>query len=526
MNDHDLNTLSKADLISRIHSLTHQLAETRSAQEDAELLAETITEHATELENQLYKQNTTMSSYIQQVGKVIEAAIAVENNTFNAEHLQDVLPRTDELGLLARVFRQMVDTVKAREFQIAQAKNQLAAVLDAVPGSIAWINRQGIYIGVNRHLANLVGLAPHDFIGQSIGFSGSSPEFEQFVEQFLSSTLDSTAQEVPVWLDGRTQHYLLVAQKYDAGEGVVLVGIDISERRAAERKLAQQRNQFARFVPMEYLQFLRRDSILNVELGEHVSTNMAIMFSDIRAFTTLAERMSPQDSFNFVNHYLSIVSPAIRDRNGFIVKYMGDGIMAAFPKSADDAVAGGIAHLEQVQAFNTKQEGSDQISVGIGIHFGHVMVGIVGESGRMQGDAFSDSVNLAARLEGLTKVYGVSLLISEAVLEQLSAPIAYHIRFIDRAVVKGRHEAIAVYEVFDGEPETIRQLKHETQDNFELAISCYAEGNLLDALTYFTQVLERNPQDRTAQMYLQRVSLLLQQGLPENWDGTWQFTQK
>lgn len=535
MNQPDLNALSKAELIAHIQQLNHQfavaqeqLAEAQEQCEEAELLAETITEHATELENQLYEQNKTMSTYIQEVDTIIEAAIAVENKTFDPNQLQEAMLRTDKLGLLARVFQSMVETVQAREEQLAAAKNQLSAVLDAVPGSVAWIDSQATYIGVNRHLATLIAMQPEDFVGQTVGFSHNFLEFEQFIQQFLRSSVQATTQEIPASVQGRDRSYLLVAQKYDEGRGVVLVGIDISDRKAAERALAQQRNQFARFVPIEYLKFLRRDSWANVELGEHVSTNMAMMFSDIRAFTTMTERMRPQDSFKFVNRYLSAISPTVRDRNGFIVKYMGDGIMAAFPSSADDAVAAGIAHLARVQTFNQEQLQYNHpiIQVGVGIHFGRVMVGIVGESGRMQGDAFSDSVNLAARLEGLTKFYGVSLLISDAVLEQLQNSEQYNIRFIDRAIVKGRHEAIAVYEVFDGEDETIRGLKHETQSDFEMGITCYSKGDLSEAMHYFQLVLERNPQDRPVQLYIKRLQILLQKGIPEHWDGTWQFTEK
>ena len=141
--------------------------------------------------------------------------------------------------------------------------------------------------------------------------------------------------------------------------------------------LETQKNSFARFVPLEYLQFLRKDSILDVQLGDHVSKEMAMMFSDIRSFTTLSESMTPKESFDFVNAYLQRVSPEIRKHNGFIVKYLGDGMMAAFPEGADDAVQAGIAQLKKVQEYNwqRQEEGYLPIEIGMGIHVGHIIGG-------------------------------------------------------------------------------------------------------------------------------------------------------
>ncbi|MBD1910425.1 MULTISPECIES: adenylate/guanylate cyclase domain-containing protein [unclassified Leptolyngbya] len=292
--------------------------------------------------------------------------------------------------------------------------------------------------------------------------------------------------------------------------------------------LEVQRNSFSRFFPSEYLRFLAKDAVTDVELGDHVSKEMAIMFSDIRSFTTFSEKMSPQATFNFINAYLQRVSPAIRDHNGVIVKFLGDGMMAVFPDAADDAVSAGITKLRYLEAFNQELEanGSRPIAIGMGIHMGHVMVGIVGEHNRMQADTLSDIVNLTSRLEGLTKFYGVSLIISENVLKALKHPENYRTRFLDRAIVMGRTEAIAIYEVFDAEPEPIRQLKEKTLSDFENALEYYRLGHPTAAREWLEKVLFVNPHDRTAILYLERVALLQERGIPKNWDGVWAFTQK
>ncbi|MEM1171128.1 MAG: response regulator [Cyanobacteria bacterium P01_H01_bin.35] len=293
-------------------------------------------------------------------------------------------------------------------------------------------------------------------------------------------------------------------------------------------QLSKITNSYERFVPHEYVTLLSKENILDVNLGDRVSKKMAIFFSDIRSFTTISEQMTSQETFAYVNSYLEQVCPEIRDRNGLIIKFMGDGIMAVFPDGVDDAVQAAIAQLKKLQEYNQvlRSTGWMPMKIGIGIHWGHMMVGIVGEETRMSGDALSDNVNLTARLEGLTKFYGVSLLISESVFNCLKNRQKYQIRFLDRASVKGRDEPINVYEVLDGEIDSVRELKLKTEPDFALGLECYRLGDLVSAKDYFEKVKEINSSDKTAQLYLERIDELMVTGVPKNWDGVWTFTQK
>jgi class 3 adenylate cyclase len=302
----------------------------------------------------------------------------------------------------------------------------------------------------------------------------------------------------------------------------------IAQLHQSFQRLEVQRNAFSRFFPPEYLAFLDKSNVTQVSLGDHINREMAITFSDIRSFTSLSEKLSPQETFDFINSYLKSISPPVRDHNGIVVKFLGDGMMSVFPDGADAAVSACIAQLHCLKRFNETrvQQGEAPITVGFGIHIGNVMVGIVGEESRLQADALSDIVNLTARLEGLSKYYGVPLVISEDVLNKLEHPEQYHTRFLDRAIVKGRTEAIAVYEVFDTEPESDRRLKQQTLPMFEKALEAYRDGQPLEAREWLEQVLTINPNDSTAILYLQRVALLYESGVPRNWDGVWAFTQK
>jgi adenylate cyclase len=301
-----------------------------------------------------------------------------------------------------------------------------------------------------------------------------------------------------------------------------------SQLKTAFDSLEAQKSAFARFFPPEYLIFLNKQGVTDIELGDHISKEMAVMFSDIRSFTTLSEKMTPEEIFNFVNAYLQNVSPEIHSHHGFVVKFLGDGMMAVFPNSVDDAVAAGIAKFKRVQSFNQVRQtnGLSPIDVGMGIHVGHMMVGMVGEHNRIQGDAFSDNVNLTARLEGLTKYYGVSLLVSEDGLKRLSHPEQYKIRFLDRAIVKGRNEPIAVYEFLDAEVKAVQTLKLQTQPEFEQGIQHYQAGDLAEAKDCFEQVLRINAADKTARLYVERIELLAERGIPAHWDGVWAFSEK
>ena len=350
---------------------------------------------------------------------------------------------------------------------------------------------------------------------------------QQYIEQVEKITAVAAALETGQLYDLHSLDE--VATRPDELGQLTRVFTDmVNTMKAREQELENLLEAFGRFVPHEFLSFLQKDSIVDVQLGDHVSKEMAVMFADIRAFTAISESMTPRETFDFVNTYLRYVSPEIRNHQGFVVKFMGDGMMAVFPEGADQAIAAGIAVFEKVQIFNQEREANGQIpvQVGMGIHAGPMMVGVVGERDRLQGDTLSDTVNLTARLEGLTKYYGVSMAISGDVLQRLSTTDDYHLRFIDQATVMGRSTPIAVYEVLNVESEKTQALKHETEAVFEQGIEQYAHGHLVDARQTFEHVLSINPCDKAALLYLERIEQLTIQGLPENWDGVWIFRQK
>ncbi|MGC1395579.1 MAG: response regulator, partial [Coleofasciculaceae cyanobacterium] len=271
-------------------------------------------------------------------------------------------------------------------------------------------------------------------------------------------------------------------------------------------RLAKINAAYGRFVPHEFLQFLERESIVDVKLGDQVQKEMSVLFADIRSFTSLSEKMSPKENFNFLNACLSQISPVIRNHNGFIDKYIGDAIMALFPQTPDDAVQAAIDMQKQVMLYNSylQKSGGQPIAIGIGLHTGTLMLGTVGESERMETTVIADAVNLASRLEGLTKIYGVDILISEQTWIRLNTKLKENCRFLGRVKVKGKSQAVDIFEVYDSNSQQIIDLKRQTRADFEQGVNFFVEEKFSQAEQIFQQILQINKQDKVTRLYTER----------------------
>lgn len=285
-----------------------------------------------------------------------------------------------------------------------------------------------------------------------------------------------------------------------------------AEVRQNESRLLQLNQAFERFVPSEFLRFLNKQSIVDVQLGDQVEQEMSVLFADIRNFTTLSEQMTPEDNFRFINSYLGCISPVIREHQGFIDKYIGDAIMALFSGGADNAVKAGIAMLNKLVEYNERRtdSGYKMLQIGIGINTGLLMLGTVGEPNRMDGTVISDAVNLASRMEGLTKNYGVSLLITHQTFQLLQNPTDYAIRLIDEVNVKGKSKDVTIYEVFDADPPELKTAKLATLPTFNEAISFYLNNDYAAAADLFAVCEQTCPQDTVVKIYLERCQGLQQ----------------
>lgn len=259
---------------------------------------------------------------------------------------------------------------------------------------------------------------------------------------------------------------------------------------------------YARFVPMEFLKQLDLPSILDVKLGDQAEKTMAVLFCDIRSFTTTVETMSPQEAIQYLNNYLSIAAPIIREHKGFVDKFIGDSIMALFPQGANDALNGAIALLNKIAEYNlnTRQH-ANPVRLAMGIHSGKLMIGTVGEKERLEGTVISDVVNFAARLETTAKLLGVVCLFSEDSKKLLLADNKFEFRYLGKMKTKGKTVSIGVYEMLEALPEIEKQKKIKSRSLFEKAVKLFEQGQAQEATKLFKEILEQNPADNVARIY-------------------------
>ena len=285
--------------------------------------------------------------------------------------------------------------------------------------------------------------------------------------------------------------------------------------------MSEMAEAYSRFVPKQFLEYLEKDSFVDIKLGDQVQKDMTVLFSDIRSFTEISETMSPKENFDFINYYLGYMEPVIRNNNGFVDKYIGDSIMALFSDSPENAINAAIEMRKKLSQFNQvmDQFGKPAINSGIGIHFGTLMLGIVGGEGRMDGTVISDAVNLASRLEGLTKIYGSSIIISQDTLIKMEKSDLYQYRFLDIVKVKGKKEPSYIFEIIDGDPDDIKELKLQTKDIFAEAINLYKSREFSKAKEGFESIIEVNQKDKAAKTYLKRCKAFIESGVPDEWDG-------
>ncbi len=291
---------------------------------------------------------------------------------------------------------------------------------------------------------------------------------------------------------------------------------------SAERLTEEKKKQleiFSKFVPKEFLESLSKESTLDIALGDYVEREMTVLFSDIFAFTTLSESMTPGDNFKFVNGYLKHVEPPIHLHHGFIDKFIGDAIMALF-NTPDDAIKASIDMQKALGEYNLARSKAafSSIKMGIGLHTGTLMLGIIGVQERMQSTVISDAVNLASRLEGLTRQYQSSLIISSSTLSKIHKE-EYNTRFLGKMQVVGKKNVIEVFEILNAEPSDIAEKKLEAKPAFEEGLELYFAKSFAEGSVKFTAALKAFPEDKAGQLYLRRCANYMVSGVPEDWNG-------
>ena len=276
-----------------------------------------------------------------------------------------------------------------------------------------------------------------------------------------------------------------------------------------------------RFIPREFLEMLQRKSLAEVKLGDHMERDMTVFFSDIRDFTQLSERLTPTENFAFLTSYLRNVTPIIRARGGFVDKYLGDGVMALFPGESNSAVQAAVDLGQQIARYNhgRRMAGYAPIRIGTGLHRGTLMLGTIGAEDQMQTTVIADSVNLASRIEGMTKTFGVNLLLSGSVVDNLPPDHRFKLRPLGAVRAKGKSITVEIFECFDNDASDLVDHKLRTETQFAAGMAEYRKGMLLTAGKIFARIAEMCPEDTVAAYFRDRCTLSVIRERSGPWDG-------
>ncbi len=259
---------------------------------------------------------------------------------------------------------------------------------------------------------------------------------------------------------------------------------------------------------------------------------LTVLFSDIRGFTTLSEAAGARETVSMLNEYFAEMVEVLFSHRGILDKYIGDAIMALFgapfttPEDADNAVRAAnqmIVTLRQLNALRASF-GKQPIRIGVGLNTGDGIVGSIGSPKRMEYTVIGDTVNLASRIEGACKTYGVSVILTEFTLAQLKHPA--RVRRLDLIRVKGKTQPVAIFEGLDHHDAETFPALDRAFPVWEQGIDAYTARRWAEAATAFGEVLALHPGDTPSQLYLQRCAHLRAEPPPDDWDGVWTMTHK
>ncbi|MFP4179141.1 MAG: adenylate/guanylate cyclase domain-containing protein [Spirochaetaceae bacterium] len=293
----------------------------------------------------------------------------------------------------------------------------------------------------------------------------------------------------------------------------------------AQKNEHKVRNIFQKYVPKDVIDaiFINPEQMLTGD-----NRVVAILFSDIRSFTTISEGFMPDELVKSLNRYFEIMVDIIMSHGGVIDKYIGDAIMAFFGapvKHEDDALQAVLAAVEMQEAlvdFNTQQEqqGKPKFLTGIGINYGVVTVGNIGSEKKMDYTIIGDMVNLGSRLEGLTKPYGQGIIFSESVYRKVKGDLKC--RMVDKVVVKGKTKGENIYTA----KKTLTPCERKGWDFYHLGLKMYYKRNFERARRYFEGVKKLIPGDKLADIYIERCRKYIADPPPADWKGMEVLTSK
>lgn len=297
--------------------------------------------------------------------------------------------------------------------------------------------------------------------------------------------------------------------------GLTTVGSEIYRSLVVDRKGRYMKKAFSNYVSADLVAQIMKNPD-SLKLGGE-KREISILFSDIRGFTSLSEKLSPEELVQVLNEYLNPMTLIVLEEKGTLDKYIGDAVMALYNAPLDVADHAGHAcrsalkMMEKLAELNRSftERGIQTIDIGIGINTGDAVVGNMGASMRFDYTAIGDNVNLASRLEGLNKVYGTHIIVSESTKLQAGSDLPF--REIDLVAVKGKQQPVPIYELMIADNSVLRGA-------FGEAIRLYRNREFEAAVRIFDDLCTQK-QDRVSSLYAERCRDFIASPPPEEWDG-------
>ena len=274
----------------------------------------------------------------------------------------------------------------------------------------------------------------------------------------------------------------------------------IKEVERLNKEIMKVNKSLTRFFPEKIMELLHKDSIMDIDLGNHTELSMPILSVDIRSFTHISERLPPDGVFKLLNEYLALIAPIVRTYGGIIPKYLGDGFYALFPKGADSAVCCAIEIQRELSRQKITPKDGEPLKIGIGIDFNDILLGIIGDKSRMDCIIISNAYYMSELLQRQTKIYGSAITVSNRIFLSLKNPTAYSIRPI-RKMKSISGQPNFLFEVYDTDCPDIRELKHSTQDYVEQLLHAIAAKEMSAAKVYINKIIDIFPDDKVTLWY-------------------------
>lgn len=311
---------------------------------------------------------------------------------------------------------------------------------------------------------------------------------------------------------------LIDAKQVRIGSLLILEDISIEKR---------MKGTMSRYVSKEVAEQLLESGEIEGKLQK-----VSILFSDIRDFTTVSESIGARGTVSMLNEYFTYMVDVIDDHTGMLNKFIGDAIMALFgaalpgPDDANKALRTATDMIVKLRELNAHRQsvGLAAIRIGVGVNTGDVVLGTIGSPKRQEYTAIGDPVNLASRLEGICKTYGVQVLLSEFTVSDLTEP--FRLRELDVMRVKGKEQPVAIYEALDYHtPETFPNMD-DTLQSYARGLRSYRERNWNEAIQNFDAALLAHPHDKPSTIMRSRAVHFLKEPPSADWDGVWVMKEK